>query len=145
MAYQVKRSGIVSEMLELLDEKGQVIHTLEIKLNIDAMARSINEKYVQLANANQKLVNWHNHKEELQKENEENVLEEVKEALYALYETVFGAENAKIIADFYGDRILEMNMEITPFIVSVIIPGVREAVSKMRQKAAAGYKRKKLM
>lgn len=51
MAYQAKRSKKYVEDLELVDEDGNVKHTLHISLDADDMAVKINRKYTALTRA----------------------------------------------------------------------------------------------
>lgn len=142
MAYQVKRTGKIFEELELLDENDNVVHTLKINLDADTMARTLSEKYIELENANQSVKKLS--AEMKDKESMDKALERIGHAVYNLYEAVFGEENTKIIIDFYKDRMVEMNLEITPFIRDVIIPRVREIVKDTQRRANYKYNRKEV-
>ena len=142
MAYQARRSKEVYEELELLDENDNVVHCLKIHLDVDTMSRTLNEKYVELVKAEQDIKNLQI--DMTKKEKMEQALERVGNAVHDLYEAVFGVENTEIIMEFYKDRMVEMNLEITPFIRDVVIPHVRESVKDSQRRAEYKYTRKKM-
>ena len=45
MAYQVQRKSRIKETLELLDETGAVVESLDVDLNVDQIAGRVNKAY----------------------------------------------------------------------------------------------------
>lgn len=48
MAYQAKKKKRFTEDLELIDENGNVVHTLHVSLDADDMVAKLNRKYTEL-------------------------------------------------------------------------------------------------
>ena len=48
MAYQAKRNQHYIEQLELVDEAGSIVHTLNVDLDPDEVAENLSKKYVEL-------------------------------------------------------------------------------------------------
>lgn len=141
MAYQVKRTKQIYEELELLDEADNVVRTLKILLDADTIYKTLNQKYLELENAQQYMNSLG---ADIKEEIKNHALERIGNAVYDLYLVIFGEDNTKTILDFYNDRMVEMNLEITPFIVDVIIPRMRESVKNMKRRAGYKYNRKEM-
>lgn len=142
MAYQVKRGRAVYEILELLDENDHVAHSLQICVDVDAVAKDANRKILALNQAQADMRAVQKEKDSGQEADLEKAQEALGRAVIALYETLMGKENTETILEFYQGRFLEMNMEITPFVLQVLVPRVRDAAKELQQRMAYQYNRK---
>lgn len=138
MAYQAKRYQKVIEDLELINEKGSVDHVLHIELDANSIVRDLSRKHLGLIHAHQEL-------EKLDLSDTETLgcaYEKIHTAMMELFLIVFGDKNMKVIHEFYGDRFVDMSREITPFVVGVVIPKVREQVKEQKKEIMQQYNRK---
>ena len=131
MAYQARRSRKLYEDFELVDENGDVVHTLKASLDADDMVVAINRKYTALTKALTETTEAQRKAKD--KKELEECIETLGRAVLDLIEAVFGEENGKILVDFYEGRYLEMSREVLPFISQVVIPRLVE-IRKDNQK-----------
>lgn len=136
MAYQIKRAPKSTEMLELIDEKGNVAHRIEVALDADGMAAKVSQKYVELVNIQQKYQSHASDKVS------EKTLEEYGNAVIAIMEAVFGKEDTETILNFYDQKYMEMCAEIMPFITSIVIPKVRMIAKRKGASVRKGLMKK---
>ena len=139
MAYQIKRHKRVQEELELLDDKGNVIHKLIVDLDADAIAKQISEKYLALVNAQKNMASI---QQDVDNGGYDKALEIIGTTIVDLFETVFGEDATKTIVRFYENKYIEMCQEVLPFVVNVIIPRVRSVAQESRDQVMQGYNRK---
>lgn len=132
MAYQAKRRKIYEEDFQLVDEHGNVVHTLKVSLDADSMVGKLSEKHVALTRA---LKNVQNVKED-------NALSVLGNTVVDILESVFGKEDAKTILEFYDNRYVEMCQEVMPFVTGVVIPEVRKIAKTNKNQVLAQYNRK---
>ena len=102
MTYQAKRSKKLKEDFELIDENGNIVHSLEVSLDADDMVIAINRKYTALTKALSETT-------ELQRKakNREDLTDSMEilgRAMVDLIETVFGEENSRILLEFYEGK-----------------------------------------
>ena len=140
MAYQAHREKKYTETLELVNENGQVEHTLTVELSAGELVEKLSKKYVDLLHAQ---------KAAKQVSVELNAKEEVQEAYISLgkavvdiIESVFGPEDTKTIIDFYGKNYADMTREIIPFITEVVLPQVRQIEQAKKKQILSKYNRK---
>lgn len=132
MAYQARRSRKLYEEFELVDENGDVVHTLKVSLDADDMVVAINRKYTALTRALTETTEAQRKAKD--KKELEECMETLGRAVLDLIEAVFGEENGKVLVDFYEGRYLEMSREVLPFISQVVIPRLVE-IRKENQKS----------
>lgn len=140
MAYQAKRSKKVVEEFELVNENGQVEHELRVELDAGSMAEKISRKYVALARAQNdaaKISAALNRAEEMQ-----DAYANLGLAVIDLVESVFGAEDAKVILDFYSNNYADISKEVLPFIANIVLPKLRTIASQNKQEILSRYNRK---
>lgn len=140
MAYQAKKHKQFREDFELVNEDGEVEHTLHVAIDADSMVVNINRKYCALVRAM-------NETSEVKRkaENAEEIsgcIDTLGRAVVDLLEAVFGAEDAKTIVDFYANRYVEMSQEVLPFINQVVIPRMIEIRNKNKKATINKYNRK---
>lgn len=140
MAYQAKRRKQFTEDFELVDESGIVIHTLHVSLDADDMLPKINRKYTDLMRVVAETTELKRKAESNEEVNE--AYETLGRATTALYEAVFGVENAAAIIDFYNNRYIEMCKEVTPFIIQVVIPRCTQIKKENQDSILHSYKQK---
>ena len=68
-------------------------------------------------------------------------METLGRAVLDLIEAVFGAEDGKVLVDFYDGRYLEMSREVLPFISQVIIPRLVEIRKENQKNVLRKYNR----
>lgn len=139
MAYQAQRHKRVQEVLELLDDKGNVNHTIHVDLDADVMAKQLSEKHIALVKAQRDMTAV---QQDVKEGNMDKAFEAIGNTLLDLFEAVFGKEDTKIIVDFYENRYIEMCQEVLPFVIQVIIPRVRAVAQESKAKVLQGYNRK---
>ncbi|POP31632.1 hypothetical protein C3B58_15550 [Lactonifactor longoviformis] len=140
MAYQAKRSKKFTEDFELVNEEGRVEKTIHVELDADDVVRRINEKYIELMNTRNEIVDI---KTDIESNKAmEDAFEKLGRATVNLFEAVFGTEDTGIIVDFYENRYLEMTKEVTPFITKVVIPRLREIAAENKRAVLESYNRK---
>ena len=140
MAYRAKRSKRFVEEFELADENGNVVKTLQVSLYADDMVAKLNRKYTALVKAL-------NDTTELKRQTEdaevvEGCVETLGRTVVDMLEAAFGAEDAKVIVDFYEDRYLEMCKEVLPFITQCVIPRCNEIKKENQKSILQSYNRK---
>ena len=139
MAYQARRSRKLYEEFELVDEDGAVVHTLRVSLDADDMVVAINRKYSALTKA---LADVKEAQRKAAVREELDVcMETLGRAVLDLIEAVFGAEDGKVLVDFYDGRYLEMSREVLPFISQVIIPRLVEIRKENQKNVLRKYNR----
>lgn len=140
MAWQAKRSRTLQEDFELVDENGNVVHTLHVSLDADDMTVKINRKYTALVRAMSETTEMKRKAESA--EELENCMEKLGQAVIDMLEAVFGVEDTKTIVEFYENRYIEMSREVLPFISQVIIPRMQELAAENRKSIRQKYNRK---
>lgn len=130
--YKIKRSEKITETLGLTDENGTVVKTVDIVIDADLIAAEFVKKHKQFIAAQKRLT-------EAQKLGRKSGFEaayiEYGSALIDFFCVVFGKEHTLEIADYFGDRYIEMMMQLFPFVNERIIPAIRRSV---------GYSKKQL-
>lgn len=143
MAYKIQKQQNITEELELYNEQGERVATIEVRLDRDGLAEKLSAKHVALIRAQQNLV-------QLQQENKngsfkdyDKALEETGQAVIDMFEAVFGKADSDTIREFYGDNTLQMCKEALPFITDVVLPEVRKLGQLKRKKSVDSYKKKR--
>lgn len=138
MAYQAKRNKHYIEQLELVDETGSVVHTLNVDLDPDEVAENLSKKYVEL-------LRIRGEAKDIDVTSPESLTEaytKLGDAVMAMIEAVFGSENTNIIYEFYGSRYHQILTEVMPFITEIVVPKVRELARESRKDVLEKYNRK---
>lgn len=140
MAYQAKKKKRFTEDLELIDENGNVVHTLHVSLDADDMVAKLNRKYTELTKSLAEVSEIQRNVENNEKINE--AFEKLGSAVTNLFEAVFGKEDTELIILFYEGRYIEMTKEITPFITQCVIPKCIEIKKENQKNILSSYNRK---
>lgn len=140
MAWQAKRSRTLQEDFELVDENGNVVHTIHVSLDADDMTVKISRKYTALVRAMSETTEMKRKAESA--EELENCMEKLGQAVIDMLEAVFGEEDTKTIVEFYENRYIEMSREVLPFISQVVIPRMQELAAENRKSIRQKYNRK---
>ena len=116
--YQIKRNHLVEELQ--FEDNGKTLD-ISVDINIDSILQQYNKAQYQIAQASI----------DSKKAADENDLEKAQEAMgnaiFGLFDVVFGHDQTEKIIDFYDNKPLEMLADITPFITDVVAPRVQEA------------------
>lgn len=140
MAYQAKKHKRLQEDFELVNEEGEIVHTLHVSLDAEDMVAKIGRKYTALTKAladTTEMKRKAENAEEIQRS-----CEVLGRAVVDLVEAVFGAGDAKTIIDFYEGRYVEMSQEVLPFISQCVIPRMHEIRNENKKSVLNGYNRK---
>lgn len=140
MSYQAKRSKLLKEDFELVDENGKVVHTLHVSLDADDMTIRIGRKYTALTRALAETT-----EAQRKAENAEDTVKNIEtlgRAVADLLEAVFGPDDTQTIISFYDGRYIEMSREVLPFISQCIIPRLVDLKKENRKAMRAKYNRK---
>jgi hypothetical protein len=116
--YTVTRKNRIKEQLQLCHADGTVALTADVDLNVDAIAGRVSKAYEALAMAQNTLQN---------SPNDPNAAEAYGRAVLAVFEVIFGEENARNIVAFYENNWTEMLLDLFPFINNEIMPQIRAA------------------
>lgn len=134
MAYQVQRKSRIKETLELLDETGAVVESLDVDLNVDQIAGRVNKAYEVLGAA----------QTALQKNaRSDEALEAYGKAVLAVFDVIFGEDGTKKLISFYDGNFNEMLLDVFPFINDEIMPKIRAASAARREQMLAAVKASK--
>ena len=134
MAYQVQRKSRIKERLELLDETGVVVESLDVDLNVDQIAGRVNKAYEVLGAA----------QTALQKNaRSDEALEAYGKAVLAVFDVIFGEDGTKKLISFYDGNFNEMLLDVFPFINDEIMPKIRAASADRREQMLAAVKASK--
>ena len=140
MPYQAKRSKVLKEDFELVDENDKVVHTLHVSLDADDVTVRIGRKYTTLTKALAETTEAQR-KAESHEDAVKNI-ETLGRAVVDLLEAVFGPEDTKTIISFYDGRYIEMSREVLPFISQCIIPRLIDLKKENQKAMRAKYNRK---
>lgn len=140
MAYQAKKHRRFREDFELINEDGEIAHTLHVDLDADDVAVRISKKYTGLmrsyadvSSMNTKMAST---------EEASQCFDKLGRAVTDLLEAVFGKEDAATILDFYENRYVEMTKEVVPFITQTVVPRCIEIRNENKKGILKGYNRK---
>ena len=122
--YIINKRESFSDILELKDSKGK---SVEIGFTLKTSPQNIKEYrklYVEFI--------------DLQKQAQsdggtEEALEKIGRCVVDLFDLIFGAENTKVILEFYDGDYAEMVIDIFPYIQDVVAPQFNQAVKAMRK------------
>lgn len=135
MAYQARRKQVYTEVFELAEEDGTVVHTLHVHLDPDHVVKNLSAKHTALVRA----------LGAVQGADAEHAPEEALNtagtAVKDLLEAVFGQEDTQVIVDFYEGRYIELCQEVLPFIEHDVVPKVRKLAQELRRQTMQSYNR----
>lgn len=140
MAYKAKRSKLLKEDFELVDENDKVVHTLHVSLDADDMTVRIGRKYTALTKALAETTEAQRRAESA--EDAVKNIETLGRAVADLLEAVFGPEDTQTIISFYEGRYIEMSREVLPFVSQCIIPRLVDLKKENQKAMRAKYNRK---
>ena len=139
MAYQLSRTRKIIETLELTDNNGKVIKTIDIHLDVGIIAKEYRDLCEKLGKAERQL-------KEAQKHNDtetfDKTLEAYGETIIALLRLIFGEENAQVLLDYFENNYFEMSVKLIPFIFDVLSPKIIEGIKAEKQQLLSQYDRK---
>jgi hypothetical protein len=138
MAYQIKKRNHYVEQLELADENGNVVHTLNVDLDPGAMAEELSRKYMKVAKVKEDAERLKNLTPEAVAES----YERIGNAVIEMLEVVFGKANMETLLDFYSGRYGDLITDIIPFVRDVVVPNVRRLAQEQRKEVVSRYSRK---
>lgn len=138
MAYRLSRSKRIVETLELTDDTGRVINTVDVNVDAGLIAKEYRNLCEKLGVVERQLKEAQRHKD---MEVFENCLEAYGKAVIALLRLIFGEKNAQVLLDYYENNYFEMSVKLVPFIFDVISPKIIEAVKAEKQELAMQYRK----
>lgn len=138
MAYQIQRHEHFTESLELVDEAGNVAHSLKVDLNPGTVVESLSRKYLELFKIKQEI-------DSIDMSNLETAAEaydKLGNAVTSLMGAVFGEEQTNVILQFFGENYSDMIQAVIPFINNVVVPEVRRLAKENKKGIMEKYNRK---
>ncbi|MGN0619085.1 MAG: hypothetical protein ACI4J7_08705 [Ruminiclostridium sp.] len=139
MKYRIGRTEKLNDVIELTDESGNVVKSLEITIDVDIAAKDLTQKYYNFINISRQL-------KEAQKINDKNEFFKLANlytlAIDELFEICFGEANRLAIYEFYENNYLEMAQQLVPYIFNRLIPAVNKAVQQKKNNLKKAFKRK---
>lgn len=130
MAYQIRRSAVLTEDIELINKNNEVEKVLHVEFDADRFAREFNT-------AKNGIIRAEN---EIKKGNNTDSYAAFGNAAVEMFKVVFGERNTLEILEFYEDNYIEMISELMPFITDVVTPAVQQAVDTKKKQLANNYK-----
>ena len=116
--YQITRKNRIKEELQLCHADGTVALSVDVDLNVDAIAARVNKAYEMLGMAQNALQKAPNSPE---------ALDAYGTAAIAVCNVIFGEDDAGTIVAFYENNWTEMLLGIFPFINNEIMPKIQAA------------------
>lgn len=141
MAYQAKKHKRFQEDFELVNEQGDVVHSLHVDLDADDIVPRLNRKYTALLRALSDVSEAKRGPIE-SSEDADQRFEYLGHAVVDILGAVFGETDTKIILDFYEKRYIEMTKEVIPFITKCVIPRCIDIRKENQQDILKKYNRK---
>ena len=141
MAYQAKKHKRFQEDFELVNEQGDVVHSLHVDLDVDDLVPRLNRKYTALVRALAETSEAKRGKI-TSSEDANQRFEHLGHAVVDILEAVFGKEDTSLILDFYENRYVELTKEVVPFITKCVIPRCIEIRKENQNEILRGYNRK---
>lgn len=123
--YRVKRSERIIETLCLTNSKGEVIKTIDVSIDIDAIASEFNRRRDAFLTAQRRFTAIHKAGKKVAYT---TVYGEYGTALADLFEVIFGKEATADILEYFENNYIEMMIQIFPFINERIVPAIYRAV-----------------
>ena len=116
--YKIKRNHLVEDLQ--IEDNGKTLD-LKVDINVDSILKQYNRAQYRIAQASQAA------KEAANEKDMEKAEEEMGNAIFGLFEVVFGQDQTQKIVEFYDNKALEMLGDIAPFITDVVAPKIQEA------------------
>lgn len=139
MKYRIGRTEKLHDVIELTDESGNIVKSLEITIDVDIAAKELTQKYYNFLNISRQL-------KEAQKINDKNEFFKLAKlytlAIDELFGICFGEANRLAIYEFYENNYLEMAQQLVPYIFNRLIPAVNKAVQQKKNNLKKAFKRK---
>ena len=137
MAYKITRTQKITETRELSDKNGNVIDSIDIDIDADAVCTAFRKKQTEVIDAERRL-------KEIRKNGVETDLECAYEAygnaVIAIFELIFGEDGTKKLLEFFEDNYIEMGIQVVPFINAVIVPKINETLRNRKAQIRALHK-----
>ena len=119
-----------------IEDNGKTLD-LKVDINVDSILQQYNKAQYRIAQASQAA------KEAVNEKDMEKVEEEMGNAIFGLFEVVFGQDQTQKIIEFYDNKALEMLGDIAPFITDVVAPKIQEAQQAIEERYKQVSKRGK--
>ena len=130
--YTITRKNRIKEQLQICHANGDVALTIDVDLNVDEIGARVNKAYETLGAA--QIV--------LQKNQaSDEAMKAYGEAVLAVFNVIFGEENACKLVEFYESNYSELLLDVFPFINDEIMPKIREASADRKAQLLAAAKK----
>lgn len=137
MAYNLKRTEKFTDTIDLVKEDGTAVKSFTFTIDIDKIADGVRKSYMQVIEAEKQLRSMAG--TQLYHE----ALAHFGTAVHAIMEFCFGTENARTVADYFGNDYVEISIALVPYIYNTIIPKTTEAIIRRRNAFKAVFKEKR--
>lgn len=136
MSYRVQRSRKIVDKLELCDENGNVVKTLDIYIDVDAVAGELRKRLTNIMTAEKQLKN-------AKREDYAELLALYGQTVTDVFCVCFGKENTEAITEHFEGNYIEMSVKLTPYIYEFILPAVNASLTERKKSMRALYKNRR--
>ena len=136
MAFRIKRSTKITETIELCNDNGEVIESLPVVVDVEAIAGELRRRLTSVMTAEKQL------KKAVGARDYNEAYELYAQTITDVFTACFGKENTERITEFYGGNYIEMSLALTPFIYEVILPAANRVIAERRAALKSVYKHK---
>lgn len=136
MAYKIKRSAKITETLELCGDNGEVVKSLPITVDVEAIAGELRRRLTAVTTAEKLL------KQAVGRKDYDAAYELYGQTVTDVFSACFGKENTEEIVDFYDGNFVEMSLALVPFIYDVILPAANDVIRQRKAALKGIYKRR---
>ena len=139
MIYKARRAERLRDTLELCNNNGNIVKSLDIDLDVDIKGRDLITKYNNFLHLSRQL------RDAQATHNETDFYKVV--SLYTLavdelFSLAFGENNKVEIYEFYDNNYIEMVEMLIPYIFKRVIPAAGDSVSRRKNDLKTAFKRR---
>ncbi len=136
MAYKIKRTAKIVETLELCGDNGEVVKSLPITVDVEAIAGELRRRLTAVTTAEKQL------KKAVGDKDYNEAYELYGQTVTDVFSACFGKQNTADIVEFYDGNFVEMSLALVPFIYDVILPAANDVVKQRKAALKSIYKRR---
>ncbi len=143
MAYRIYKKAAETEELQLFDESGQLSKTITVRLDRDGLAQKLSSSHTALLRARREALALSADMASGNTGKIEQAYENTGLIIIEMFEAVFGKEDSDSIREFYGQNVMQMCMDVMPFITEIVIPKVRKLAGSRQKQKLMDFRKKK--
>ena len=138
MNYKTSRTEKIRDTIELTDENGKVVKSLDVTLDADIVGKDLMLRWNEFAELTRRLKEAQTayDKAEFYK-----IVGAYVKAVDVLFAMVFGEKNRVEIYEFFENSYTEMVQQLVPYIFERVIPAVKASVNKHKNALKTAFKK----